>query len=518
MNEHAWFPAAVTIRTELLAELVRSAYAGGALAHSFVECTVLGILQGYDDVDLHIDEPRVIGADGLIHLAVRAWGRLGFSFNSPFESHNDVLITADLGFTAKFQRGALTHPSLQVITDEAHVVTSVRSFDGPFDPEHEAILRDELPGVVARNLTGELAQVPLDRLTNTSPIPGLVNAPGASGTCKIFPEGIVIGISLPERTGNEQELRVFGTHSLAYAVYPDDVALGLGLDERLRAAFQAESPDIGVAFPEITCDTGFFRVSVRLFSDAGHVDLRFSLIPELGEDVLGFVVRDVEHSTTVDHWWEAFLNIFESFGDNEPDFEGLLTQRIASFSVPAVTEFTIPRTTTPMLTARLVRFEIRPDVLLTEVAVTTSLPPAERIDGPTTVRAGVPSTYRLVLPIGHMGDDPRLDLAWSVEHVPVLDNRPEGLTPMPSTTTTTAPAPTPRRRPSIRDTDAQVPLDGDGREVTQPFPGRDLTFTTDFTDGPQANVGLATVHVRATRTFGDMTETAFAASLAVHVS
>ncbi len=539
MNEHAGYAAAVTIRLALLQELAAAAYAGGVLPNSVVDRGPLSQIPGTYGVDVHVDSPMVaINTDRSLILRLRGWGKLGMALGDATLTlqemliENEVTLVPEFGVPNPAVSAGVDHPTLLLSSNPFGIKTTLTSLDGSVIDG--GLLRQGVQQVTADSLNAVFGGGVLDRLTNTLPIAGIATDQRATGDCVVVPEGIVIGISLPGTSGDRSALRAFGSTSLAYAVNPDFVVSGLSeFVDRMRDRFAALADPATVGPLSLMPIDGALAVRTKFRSERASLRLRFSIIPTLHRappSHLSFSVVDVEHGGSANSVGDAIVLFFTETGDNEPDYEVVLNEEFAAQTIVTESSFVLPKTTTPKLTGALRSFTPTVDGLVVDVAVSSALPPSAVVIGPTNGRVGERSTYRLVLPIGHMAEDPRLDLVWS------LDNQLETLEVSDSSAANTSVAADFRGLDLVAIANAGFRTLGSGSrftgeltggftdisehptEVFEPTTGRDLSFTTDFSSGPLALIGTVIVRARATRTFGTDTEVAFAASLVVRVS
>lgn len=550
-NDHAGFAAAITIRIDLFNDLLRAAFAGGAFPHRYeTDRVVEAFLQFKAAVTVGQPTVQCDPASQTLDLQLRSWGdvRIGGDAEDPQRpllNASRMRLVPHLDFSTT---GGPRGLRFKVI-DPTSTFTILDGLE-PFPPAEQLRLVENGPKIAADVVGNAIGSISLARLTESFPATEVGLDPTTTGVVRVFDDALVIGLDRRGSAGDPSALRPFGADALCIALSPGEIeAAFAGISQSLQAQLTASGND-DLTFESLRIEPldGALRARALLRAEHGTLDLFATLSPKLANQpgrVLVFDVSDVDFDVdgdvTVASVLDAIVSVFTESGDNFPDFEAVLKEGFAANPTPAESTFLIDGTGHPKLTARLESIIVDPSGMNTSTSLSVDLPNAARITGPVTAVMGRRVSYFLNLPIQHVGDDPRLDIVWSIDAQPLLDGTLAGPSTGPST------GPRADRFGSIGEASLLLsedlrfkspsvePVGGTpGAEfaggfvdlggVIADFPPLvdgsdfgDLEFTTDFLSGPLSLLGQVTVSARATRTLAGVTEAVDFASLAVQV-
>lgn len=537
-NDHAGFAAAITIRIDLFNELLRAAYAGGALPHLLETNPIQEAFSGFS-ARLTVEQPSVVcdPASQTLDLQLRASG--------------DVRIRGDAGEAERPLLNASRMrlvPHLDFATTNgirglrftiADPTSSFTILDGrePFPPDENRRLLEQGPSTAAAVVGNALNTFSLARLTESFPTTAIGLDPTTTGVVRVFDDALVIGLNRRGSSGDASALRPFGDNALCVAVSPGEIEEAFaGIGQSVQAQL-VESGVHNLTFQSLRIAPldGALRARAVLRAEHGTLDLFANLTPRLANQsgrVLVFEVSEVsfhvDGEITVASVLDTIVSVFTEPGDNFPDFETLLQEGFSANPTSAQSTFLIDGTTQPKLTARLESIAIDRSGMNTSTSLSVDLPSAAFVSGPASAVLGRRVSYFLNLPIGHVGDDPRLDVAWRIDSQPLFDNTLAG----PNTGLRDD-----RFRsigefsvlvdealhfdsPTVEFAGGLVDTGGITTDVPPLVDGTDfgdLVFSTDFLKGPLSLLGQVTISARATRTFAGVTEAVDFAALVVQV-
>jgi hypothetical protein len=458
LDRHAGYAASVSMRQELLQDLIRVLYHGGQIPHRLVG-SALGT-----SAALFLDKPVVTctpASGNRLSLALQAWGPLTVTPPGSTPVTRTVLMRMQVlsppllaldGLSLTFR---LDGPGSALASLDVDALVG-----GPYPPDAQAIIEsDAFAGAVQaliQSVLGGIERVapPLD-LSFLAPI---VEAPGATVTSRVLGGALAIGIDVTDAedvtTHGSPGLLTDTTAGNDVGMWTNPAALPVTMGE-VRAKIEEK-----VAAQEATLDSLLFSVEEGRLGVAGSaskgnlgsVDFSLGVVPHLvrperceewdeeyGEhfrmctperEELWFEIVDVD--VDVDRpWWVVVLDglgVLFTFGIGTLVVESYVAMvrnnvgaGISSSGGGAmadrVQEFTFAGTAEPRFRLTITQYDCHVEGVYAGLTLRPQIPlPA--ITGPSFVgvEEAMATTlrYRVRLPFDSLADDPQLSVRWTV--------------------------------------------------------------------------------------------------------
>ena len=434
MADHAGFAAVLAIEQHVLVDVVRAAYGNGVFSRSLVE-PLLPEREIDFGLTLFVDAPQVrLGDDGSVEIGVRSWGRLDKGRFGVITNSWKVLIETSSTAAMTCRRASAGEPLRLGLEGASTRTGSLTVLSGPALPDDDRTRVSLAIGMSGGRLDAALAKVDLSGLIDHPLLARIRATRSATATIRTHGSRLFIGFDVtgaetigttPTITtvGDPAALSPFTNDDIALSINPIALPLAFGVAaERVKIDLAAQ--DISLDQLDVASNNGFFAVSGRIHLTGATGSFSLRATPRLSPTALEF---EISEQTSEAHatGWRRVLQIlsqivpgaifvaafFQLAGqDGEPQFSlGLGQKRDARFLVP--------NTHSPWFRARLERFDVSAEQLLTSLSVRATFD-SGGIIGPDGISAEEVRLDRafveVTLPFGIGTDDETVELRWTV--------------------------------------------------------------------------------------------------------
>jgi hypothetical protein len=478
VDRHAGYAASVSMREELLQDLIRVLYHGGQIPHRLAG-SALGA-----SADLFLDKPVVScspASGNRLSLALQAWGPLTVTPPGSTPVTRTVLMRMQVlappllaldGLTLTFR---LDGPASELTSLDVDALVG-----GPYPPAAQALIESEaFAGAVQaliQSVLGGLERVapPLD-LSFLGPI---VAAPGATVTSRVVDGAIAIGIDVTNAAGvtthGNPNLLTDTTAGNDVGMWTNPAALPVTLSSvRTKIEEQVAKQDATLDSLSFTVEEGRLGIGGSASKgNLGSVDFSLGVVPHLvrpghceewdeeyGEHFvmctperqeLWFEIVGVE--VDVDRpWWVVVLDglgILLTFGIGTliiESYVSMIRNNVGAgisgsgggAGADRVREFTFAGIAEPRFRLTITQYDCHVEGIYTGLTLRPQIP-VPSITGPSFVgvEEAMATTlrYRVKLPFDSLADDPQLSVRWTVRRadtnaVLLTSDRPALLNP-----------------------------------------------------------------------------------------
>lgn len=457
MTTHANYAAAISIRQDLIQNLVRVMYHAGRIIHRLT-----GEGSGIA-VNLFVDVPQIIcSAQNLNRLAlkIRAWGPITVAATSSVRETKTALLNATILVSPELslQNASISFKvnGLSAILETFQIIPLS---GGPFSPQNMEFLGSpEVHSMIQLALRLQLSS--MEEITpafSVSFMGDIANATNATLTSRVLNDALVIGLDINEggiQTHGDPNLLINAANTNHIAVWqnPNEDVLEVAMATIYTKVNEAVIRQ-GATLDSfsITVEEGHFHMAGAASKTGGSVSFSMNAMPHLvrpdihtvweengerfetvtpGREELWFEMRDVHIDVDRD-WWvyvvetltglitvgigamiiESFINMVRN--DVRAGIESVSNTPISN----RTQYFTFEDTLGPTMQLRLEQFECHAEGLYTGITIEPQYP-RPSMQGPA-YRAiediqEQPILYSVQFPFLGLPDDPQIRVRWTV--------------------------------------------------------------------------------------------------------